>query len=787
MIKVEHGQGSSGLKDLNPATIMEPAPAEQSMSAVDSLPEAFRLCTQWVGREPQRRAVSSLQLSGLYCAACAPTIESALLGVHGVDSAHVNGSSRRATVRWDPRVAQAQDLLVAVERAGYAASPDVPESWQALRRHERRSTLWRLFVASFCAMQVMMMATPSYVAGPDELSPDLRQLLNWGSWVLSIPALWFSGSSFLVSAWRAVKRAQMSMDVPVALALGVTFIGSTVATFEPTGPLGDAVYFDSLTMFLAFLWLGRYLEMHARHRAEDSLQSRASELPATALRVHTDHDGHEHTEEVALHELEVGNRVRVVMGAALPADGILRSESAWVSEALMTGESTPVQKCQGGRLLAGSLNQGSAFDMVVEQVGSDTRYAEIVALMRESVTLKPEVARVADRWAGPFLGAVLVLAFGAAWAWHTVDPSRALWVAVAVLTVTCPCALSLALPATWTALAMGLARHGVLLRRLDAIEPMAALRHVMFDKTGTLTQTHPSLQSMNVWAGVDRQEVLEVAMCLAQGSHHPMAQALSSGLASIHVKGSGDAVMGGSPVEEVPGAGIEAVDLRGRAWRLGRQDWACPKGWAAPEAEAEGNLWLGLSGQGVAVFKLGEQLHAEAVNLVASLKGLGVGASVVSGDGAERVQAVAQGLGLSHSVWGASPERKLQVLMQIQQKVSPVGVVGDGVNDAPTMARADVSFAMGQGASLTQSGADAVLVAGSPLGVVWAIRGARRALTIARQNLWWAVAYNLTCIPLALWGWLPPWAAGLGMAASSTAVVLNAQRAGRFTSIKELK
>lgn len=765
---------------------MEPAP-EQPTDVGRSLPEAFRVCTQWVGRESQRRAVSSLQLSGLYCAACAPTIESALLGVPGVDSVRVNGSSRRATVRWDPRVAQAQDLLVAVEQAGYAAAADVPESWQALRRQERRSTLWRLFVASFCAMQVMMMATPSYVAGPNELSPDLRQLLNWGSWVLSIPALWFSGSSFMASAWRSVRRGRMSMDIPVALALGVTFMGSTVATFDPTGPLGEAVYFDSLTMFLAFLWVGRYLEMQARHRAEDSLQSRVSELPAAAFRVYATDPGHERTEEVAVHELMVGDRVRVRMGAALPVDGRLLNESAWVSEALMTGESSAVQKCRGDRLLAGSLNQGPALDMVVEQVGSDTRYAEIVALMRDAVTLKPEVARLADRWAGPFLGTVLMLALGAAWAWHTIDPSRAVWVAVSVLTVTCPCALSLALPATWTALAMGLARHGVLLRRLDAIEPMAALRHVMFDKTGTLTQMLPSLRSMTVWDGVDRKEVLAVTMGLAQWSHHPMAQALSSGLAPILAGDAGDAPMGVSAVVEVPGAGLEGMDRQGQAWRLGRRDWACPQGWAGTEEVLEGEVWLGLEGQGVAAFQLGEQLHPEALKLVASLKGLGVEASVVSGDRVERVQAVAQGLGLSHSVSGATPEEKLQALNQIRQQAWPVGMVGDGVNDAPTLARADVSFAMGQGASLAQSGADAVLLAGSPLGVVWAIQGARRALKIARQNLLWAVAYNLTCIPLALWGWLPPWAAGLGMAASSTAVVLNAQRAGRITSIKKLR
>ena len=738
------------------------------------LPEEFLSCTQWTGPEAHRRAVSTLQLGGLYCASCAPAIERALGAVPGVEHAQVNGSSRRAMVRWDPQRVRAQDLLWAVRKLGYQAAADAPQSWQALRRQERRSTLWRLFVASFCAMQVMMMATPSYVAGPGELAPDLRQLLNWGSWVLSIPALWFAGSPYLVSAWRSVRRQQMSMDVPVAVALLVTLLGSTVATFDPTGLLGDAVYFDSLTMFLAFLWVGRYLEMNARHRAEDQLQSRLQELPERVVRVREDGG----TEDILRHQLQVGDVVRVAMGAGVPADGRLLGPQAWVSEALITGESSGVFKATGDSLLAGSINQGSPFDLTVEKVGVDTRYAEIVGLMREALTLKPEVARIADRWAGPFLVTVLGLAAGAAAVWSWVDPSRAVWVAVAVLTVTCPCALSLALPATWTALAMGLARRGVLIRRLEAIETMAALRQVVFDKTGTLTSASNGLDRIEVRGDIPPERALALAVGLARWSAHPQSRALVDAVGDASVSDT----LSGTSVKEVPGAGMEGQDAQGRTWRLGRRDWVCwldSDLWRGAEPL---DLWLGCNGRVVAAFGLAERAHPQSGDAVAALRALGVEVALLSGDRAPRVQRVAQSLGIAQAWSGATPEIKLQVLREIRHGAAPVGVVGDGVNDAPTLAAADVAFAMHHGAHLVRSGADAVLVDGNPMGVAWAIAGARRALRIAKQNLWWALGYNLACIPLALVGWLPPWAAGLGMAASSTWVVLNAQRAGRLPS-----
>lgn len=760
----------------------------QPSDPLHELPAEFVHCTQWAGSADQRRAISTLQLTGLYCAACAPTIERALSQVVGVESAQVNGSSRRALVQWDPLRAQAQDLIAAVQKAGYGAAADAPQSWQALRRQERRTTLWRLFVASFCAMQVMMMATPSYVAQPGELPPDLRQLLNWGSWVLSIPALWFAGSSYWASAWRSLRRRQMSMDVPVALALAATFIGSTVATFNPSGPLGDEVYFDSLTMFLAFLWVGRFLEMQARHRAEDHLQSRLDDLPEKVVRVCPDGD----IEEVSLQALRVGDRVRVAMGASVPADGALLSAQARVSEAMMTGESSGVLKQVGDKLWAGSLNQGAALELQVQKVGPDTRYAQIMALMREAMSLKPEVAALADRWAGPFLVGVLCLAIGSTVVWSWLDPSRALWVGVAVLTVTCPCALSLALPATWTALAMGLARRGVLIRRFEAIEAMAALKQVVLDKTGTLTTSGNVLERVELRGELTREQALAVAVGLAQWSQHPLSRAL---IEAAHVVTKASASNAAAPallgavkavnvasvnvesVNEVVGAGLEALDEQGQTWRLGRRDWVCAGETPTSPSDRGLHLWLGRNGQCMAAFEVAEHVHPHAQELVRTLGELGVAVALVSGDRHERVMAVANRLGIGDAHGQASPEQKLQILKGLRARVQPVGMVGDGVNDAPTLAAADVSFAMGQGTYRVRSNADAILVGEDPLGVVWAVRGSRRALDIARQNLRWALFYNLACIPLALIGSLPPWAAGLGMAASSTWVILNAQRA----------
>ncbi|EGJ10720.1 putative cation transport P-type ATPase [Rubrivivax benzoatilyticus JA2 = ATCC BAA-35] len=716
--------------------------------------------TRWVQEsDGVRLGESALQVSGMYCAACTGIIENALRAVDGVREARVSAAAQRATVRWDPARTQPSALIAAIRAAGYDAVPDAAAPAREMRRAEHRAALWRLFVASFCAMQVMMFATPSYVAGPADFSMEMRQLLNWGSWVLSIPVVLFSAGPFFRGAWRGLRSGRIGMDVPVAIGVAVTFVASTGATFDPAGVFGHEVYFDSLTMFVSFLLGGRYLELRARHRAAAALEGALARLPETAQRLEADGS----TTEVSVQRLVAGDRVRVALGQAFPADGALVDGATQADESLLTGESVAVDKPLGAAVVAGSLNLGAPVTMLVERAGADTRYEAIVSMMREAMSQRPALARVADRWAVPFLWTVLLLAAGGAAVWSVIDPSRAIWVAVSVLIVTCPCALSLAAPATMVAAAGGLARRGVLLQRLDALEDLARAERVFIDKTGTLTEDRPALAVTRVFD--ESVDALGHAASLAAWSRHPLSQTLAAALpASGRIWQS---------VEEVAGEGLRGVDGDGVPWCLGRAAFA-----GAAERD-EVQVWLSRDGKPVAAFGFDELLRPGADDAVRALQAAGVRVTLLSGDAPARAARLAARLGLDSFVGGARPEDKLAAVAAAQRAGDRVVMVGDGVNDAPVLARADVSLAMGQGALVARAQADAVLASNRPLDLVTARCVAARAMRIVRQNMIWAAAYNAACIPLALVGWLPPWAAGLGMAGSSLFVVLNALRAGR--------
>ncbi|MDE2614491.1 MAG: cation-translocating P-type ATPase, partial [Burkholderiales bacterium] len=388
-------------------------PVPDALDALDDPVEQGRF-TRWVqGAAGERLAESSLQLGGMHCAACAGLIEQALAAVPGVSSARVSAASERASVRWDPTATRASALIAAVRAAGYDAVPDAAEPARAMRRAEARQALWRLFVAAFCAMQVMMFATPGYVARDGDLAPDMRQLLNWGSWLLTLPVLAFAAGPFFAGAWRALKMRRIGMDLPVALGIAITFVAGSGATFAPGGAFGREVYFDSLAMFVAFLLGARYVEMRARHRAAEALEASLARLPETAWRVEPDGSA----VGVAVHRLAPGDRVRVPVGAAFPADGTLLEGRTRADEALLSGESAPVPKAPGSEVVAGSVNLGEPVLVRVERVGADTRFEAIVSMMRSAATQRPALARAADRWAAPFLWSVLALAAAAAVVW----------------------------------------------------------------------------------------------------------------------------------------------------------------------------------------------------------------------------------------------------------------------------------------------------------------------------------------------------------------------------------
>ena len=732
--------------------------------AVDD-PETLSGFTRW---RADGQAESSLRLAGLHCASCAGLIEAALLALPGVCGARVHASAALAQVQWDPQRLRASSLIAAIRAAGYDAAPDLALDARALRLREQRLALWRWFVAAFCAMQVMMFAAPAYLAAPGDIAPDLQRLLAWASWLLTLPVMLFSAAPFFSGAWRALRQRRIGMDLPVALGIAVMFVASSGATFDPGGPLGHEVYFDSLAMFVAFLLGARWFDARARGRAAEALEAGTASLPERAARVLSDG----RVEHVPAHRIARDDTVRVALGAAFPADGTLLGGVTTVNEALLSGESHPLRKAAGDEVLAGSVNLGAPVDLRVTRSGAATRQAAIVALMREATLLRPSATASSDRWATPFLIGVLLLAAGAAAVWSVIDPSRALWVAVSVLIVTCPCALSLAAPSALLAASGRLARHGLLLRRADALDTMARVQTLFIDKTGTLTHEQPVWRGA-VWVGGpergDVDALTRQAAALASWSSHPLARAL--GLAALaQAPGAG----GWRAVEEVPGAGLAARDAQGCEWRLGSATFT---GAGASDDDSL-QLWWGCAGRPVLRFDFAEALRPDAAAAVADLQRQGIEVRLLSGDRDARVQRLASLLGLTSAQGGATPQHKLAALRAEQASGRTVAMLGDGLNDAPVLAQADVALAMGEGADLARRSADAVLLSMRLTDVAEAFALARRTRRVIRQNMVWAGFYNAACIPLALVGALPPWLAGLGMAASSLLVIANSGRLG---------
>ncbi len=749
-----------------------PLEVTDDFSALDD-PEEQRAFTEGPDTSRSGAAESLLVVQGMYCAACADTVEAALKAQPGVLRAEVNAASRRLRLHWDPKQIRLSELAQAVGRSGYRVLPLSQALSLGQRLAETRKALWRLFVAGFCMMQVMMYAWPAYVSEPGEIPADIAQLLNWGSWIVSIPVLLFASGPFLGGAWRDLKQGRVGMDTPVSVGILVTFFVSTAATLEPTGPWGSEVWFDSLTMFVFFLLGGRYLELKARDRTAGALDALVSRLPETCERELPDG----RWELVAVRRLRQDDVVRIPAGQAFPGDGVLLDASASVDEALLTGEARPVRRTAGESVVAGSFNLAGPVRVRLTAVGAGTRFAQIVALMERAATEKPRLAILADRIAAPFLMLVLLAAAAAAVYWWPTDPHRALSTAVAVLIVTCPCALSLATPAAMLASAGALARQGVLVRRLQAFEALDGVDVVVFDKTGTLTEDQARLQSVHTRPGVSREQALGWAGALAGASRHPVSRAIVEAAGALPAPG----VL--HQISETAGRGLSGQDGNGGTWRLGSarfcglEDSVLAARGVMPSDTPVAHL---ADAQGwVATFAIDESVRPDAAATVARLQSMGVQTWLLSGDRQPAAWRVARAVGISQVVAGASPEQKLAELQALQAQGHRVAMVGDGLNDGPVLARANASMALGHALPLAQSQSDLVLQGGRLADVADTLVLARATMRTVRQNLVWAGLYNAVCVPLALVGWMPPWLAGLGMAASSLFVIANALRLSR--------
>ena len=710
---------------------------------------------------------ADLLLEGIRCTACVWLVEQTLARVPGVVRVDVNYASRRARVRWDSSRSPFSRLIAAVRAVGYRAWPFEASRAALIDRSERTAALWRLFVAGFGMMQVMMYALPVYIADAGSMSADIEQLMRWAGLVLTVPVMLYSAAPFFRGAWRDLQRRSLGMDVPVALGIGVAFAASAWSTLAGHG----AVYFDSVAMFVFLLLAGRFLELLARQHAARALQHLARLVPETAHRI----TGGGSVETIPVALLKPGERVEVRPGETIPADGPLESAQAMVSEALLTGEARPVHKRSGAAMIGGSVNAGSPFTMRIERVGGETALSAIVRLMERATSERPRWLDLSQRAAGWFVIAILAcaLASGLAWAW--IDSSRALWIAVSVLIVTCPCALSLALPVAMTVATGELARGGLVATRGHTIGSLAEATDVVFDKTGTLTLGRMGLLETVIFASRDTAGSLALAGTIGRGSEHPAARALAEAAEAAGIcdqEESGD-------VRSEPGMGMEAL-IGGHRFRLGRAGFvAALHGLPAPVAwvhTRDTTVWLGDERGWIAAFRLGDRVRPGAGEAISILRAMGLRIHLLSGDDPAVAARLAGELGIAAVSGGATPAEKLVYVKALQHAGARVAMVGDGVNDAPVLAQADVSIALRGGSDLAQVRADAVLLSDSPMDLARAVRLAQCARAVVRQNLAWALGYNLIVLPLAFSGLVTPLIAGIGMSSSSLLVVLNALR-----------
>lgn len=750
------------------------SPREALPVALDALglfdhPKVQKSFVQVAG-EHEREA--ALILEGITCAACIWLNEAHLRRQPGVTSVDINYATRRARVRWDTRVTKLSKLLEAIAAIGYRAHPyDVARS-ESLAQQERKTALWRLFVAGFGMMQVMMYAIPVYLAqtkSGSDMTPDIQQLMRWASLILTLPVILYSAAPFFANAWRDVTLRRLGMDVPVALGVGSAFAASLWATLSGSGE----VYFDSVTMFVFFLLSGRYLEMMARQKAVRSVETLARAMPTLATRFLRWPEAT--CERVAATELCVGDVIQIAPGESIPADGEVIEGVSAADESLLTGESQPLPKVAGDELIGGSVNVNSPLAMRVLRLGEDTRLAAITRLMERAAAEKPQVVHMADRVAGRFVVAVLLLAVMTALIWWQFDPAQALWVFVSVLVVSCPCALSLATPVALTVATGALAARGVLVTRGHAIETLAQANHFIFDKTGTLTLGQLTLVETITCRGTP-DAAIALAAGLEQGSEHPIGRALRQ---------AADTITPVAKVRAVTGAGVLGF-IDASEWRLGRPDFVAglhqqPLPLNIEEKVGAGDtvIALGSAAGWRAFFRLGDEVRPEAATAMVALLRAGVTLSIFSGDASAAVQRVGRTLGITDARGGMTPEDKHAVMTALQATGAVVAMVGDGVNDAPVLAKAQVSIAMGSGADLARAQADIVLLGNHLAALAPGVALARQTVRIVRQNLIWAFTYNLVAIPLAMIGWVTPWMAGIGMSASSLLVVLNALRLQR--------
>jgi Cu2+-exporting ATPase len=685
-------------------------------------------------------------------------LEQLIRSLPGVQRVTIDRPARRVRVVLDTNRTPLPTLLANFAGAGCPAQPLQHDSIDDVRSQEQHDALKRLLVAGMCSMQVMTYAFVIYIGVVDFVDFSTRNLFRWLGLLTSVPVVFYSALPFFRGAMQEMRERRLGINLPVALAVALIFLASMLNTLRGS---------DSVTMFVSLLLGGRYLELRARHRSGAMGDAVIDGTPLLAQRRRADGA----LETVPAMTLLPGDRVHVAEGTRVPADGVLQSTDVRLDEALLSGESRPVSRRRGEQLIAGSVLLSGPAELIVEHGGHSTTVTRLGALATCARQTRSLIA-ASDREVGRFVARVLGLTVLTALGWLLVDPARAFEAAVAVLVVACPCAFALTRPATLTRALGVLASRGVLVTNGEALGRLAAVDYAMFDKTGTLTVPQLDRRAVEPLRGDSVERVLQLAAALAHESSHPLARALADTARQQALP------VQASSVQVAAGAGISG-EVAGRTLWLGRADFAlAPSGTTIP-THANDALLLTDANGAIATFHLDEQPRADARRVLDALRADNIAISMASGDASSRVTATADRLGIADWHARQSPADKLERLQAAHAAGRITLAVGDGSNDAPLLAGADVSAALASGTELAQAHADLLLMDGRLSGLLDARAIACQLQQVTAQSRRWALVYNLCAVPFAAFGMVPPWLAGIGMSLSSLVVVLNALRVGK--------
>ncbi|MBC8367161.1 copper-translocating P-type ATPase [bacterium] len=737
-----------------------------------------------------------LSVTGMSCASCALTVENSLRGVAGVHSVSVNSANGRAVLEIDDLKVDLQTLAAAVSSQGYGVDLDglnageSPEDREReARRREFADLRVRLLLAIPLSVLVFLFAISSKLPLLRNLDAGFNQVLQF---LMSIPVLFIAGRMFFIRAWIAFRHRNADMNTLVAIGTGAAFLYSAFLMLAPwlsSHPRSENVYFDTATIITTLILLGRFLEAQAKGKSSQALRQ-LMELAAQNARVIR--DGVE--VEVPINDVVLGDRIRVRPGEKIPADGILIEGESLVDESMLTGEPLPAAKKEGDEVVGATINRTGSFIFEVRGVGTDTMLAQIVRLVDNAQASKPPIQKLADRISGVFVPVVMSLAVAAFIFWFDFGPEPRLLMAlssfITVMIIACPCALGLATP---TAIMAGTARGaslGVIIKGGESIEAAQRLDTVVLDKTGTITAGSPRLTALFPAPGINELELLRLSASLESSSEHPLAEAIR-----VEAQQRGIEISPITGFEAVLGSGVRG-ESENQTLRLGSWDWLDSEGIKMP---ADRQIYMDLENDGATLLFLGKVnqfLGAIAVEdpikegspeAIAELKRMGLELILLTGDNRRTAEAVARRVGIDIVVAEVLPEGKTNEIRRLQDLGHKVAMVGDGLNDAPALARADVGISIGTGTDVAMEASDLTLVKGDLRAAATAIRLSRRTLRTIRQNLFWAFIYNILGIPIAMGLLYPffgillsPVIASAAMALSSVSVISNSLRLKGF-------